>query len=244
VSMYGIRTDYAYNAWTIRYNNVYAGRIAPISAPKSKLYGNSYEPPVPEWPPSDFANDTYVTSGEKAKVTNTNFYSGSYSAMFSSDGSSDREYAYWHTDLSPKNEVRCDGYVNVNKSGINDANDRFFFFRLRSRNPANDLVFAGWISYGGRVVWCIGVRDGYDYVSAFSEESPKLNQWYQIEVHWVADSTNGYGELYVEGTLVATTAGTKADTAYLGLCSEIRFGLTQLVSCSNTAVYCDNFGIR
>jgi hypothetical protein len=45
ISRYGIRTDYESNKWTIRYNRVYAGSIAYISAPKSNVYGNTYEPP-------------------------------------------------------------------------------------------------------------------------------------------------------------------------------------------------------
>jgi len=44
VSRYGIRTDAA-NKWTIRYNYVYAGTIAYISAPSSNVYDNIYEPP-------------------------------------------------------------------------------------------------------------------------------------------------------------------------------------------------------
>lgn len=45
VSRYGIRTDYESNTWTIRYNRVYAGTVAYISAPSSSVYGNIYEPP-------------------------------------------------------------------------------------------------------------------------------------------------------------------------------------------------------
>lgn len=45
ISKYGIRTDYEDNGWTIRYNRVYAGSITYISAPKSNVYGNIYEPP-------------------------------------------------------------------------------------------------------------------------------------------------------------------------------------------------------
>ena len=45
ISRYGIRTDYEGNRWTIRYNRVYAGSIAYISAPKSNVYDNIYEPP-------------------------------------------------------------------------------------------------------------------------------------------------------------------------------------------------------
>ena len=41
VSRYGIRTDYTANRWTIRYNQVYAGSISPISAPSSTLIGNT-----------------------------------------------------------------------------------------------------------------------------------------------------------------------------------------------------------
>jgi len=246
VSKYGIRTDYAYNAWTIRYNRVYAGSIAAISAPKSKLYGNIYEPPVSEWPLSDFVNNTHVTDGEKAEVVNTTVHSGSYSARFSSDGSSDREYAYWYTNISASSQVWSDGYVNVKVSGLNKSDDRFFFFRLRSQNPANDLAFGGWRNYGGKVLWCIIVRDGYNYVTAYSTETPQLNRWYHVEIHWVANSTNGYGELYVDGTLVATTARTsiQANTLYLGQCSEIRFGLAQLVNCLSTTIYADDFGTK
>lgn len=45
ISRYGIRTDYAANKWTIRYNRVYAGSVAYISAPGSTVYDNVYEPP-------------------------------------------------------------------------------------------------------------------------------------------------------------------------------------------------------
>ena len=239
VSRYGIRTDYTYSVWTIRYNRVYAGSIAAISAPKSKVYGNIYEPPVQEWPPSDFINNTSVTAGEKAQVDSTRVYSGARSAKFSSDGSTDREYAYWHSHLAPTNEMWCGGYINVQTSGINVTEDRFFFFRLSSQNPVNALAFGGWRNYGGKVLWCIIVRDGSSYVAAYSTTSPQLNRWYHIEIHWVANSTNGYGELYVDGTLVATRA--RANTSYLGECSEVRFGLAELVGCSATTVYCDNF---
>lgn len=243
VSRYGIRTDYVYNVWTIRYNRVYAGSIAAISAPKSTLYGNIYEPPVQEWPPSDFINSTSVTAGEKAEVDSTRVYSGSRSAKFSSDGLTDREYAYWHSHLTSTNDVWCDGYVNVQTSGINVTEDRFFFFRLRSQNPANDLAFGGWRNYGGKVLWCIIIRDGTNYVAAYSTGSPQLNRWYHVEIHWVGNSTNGYGELYVDGILVATTMlrNSHANTSYLGQCNEIRFGLAELVSCSATIVYCDDF---
>jgi len=45
-SYYGIRTDNVANAWIIRYNVVYAGSVAYISAPKSQVYGNTYKPPT------------------------------------------------------------------------------------------------------------------------------------------------------------------------------------------------------
>lgn len=44
-SIYGIRTDYTNNVWTITNNQVYAGRTAAISALKSKLSGNTYLEP-------------------------------------------------------------------------------------------------------------------------------------------------------------------------------------------------------
>jgi hypothetical protein len=45
VSTYGIRTAYTSNVWTIRYNSVYAGSSAYISAPRSNIYDNTYAPP-------------------------------------------------------------------------------------------------------------------------------------------------------------------------------------------------------
>ena len=45
ISRYGLRTDYELNRWTIRYNIVFAGTISCISAPRSNVYGNIYEPP-------------------------------------------------------------------------------------------------------------------------------------------------------------------------------------------------------
>ena len=45
VSRYGIRTDCEANRWTIRYNRVYAGSISFISAPRSNVHDNIYQPP-------------------------------------------------------------------------------------------------------------------------------------------------------------------------------------------------------
>jgi hypothetical protein len=242
VARYGIRTDYAYNAWTIRYNKVYAGSISPISAPKSKVYDNIYSPPTSnDWPSGDFASNVYVSGGEKAEVVSTRVYSGSYGAKFSSDGLSDREYAYWSTSITAVDDVWCDGYVNVEVSGISESDDRFFFFRLRSENPSSDLAFAGWKNYGGKVLWCISVRDGDGYTVAYSATSPQINRWYHVKIHWVANLTNGYGELYVDETLVATTVNNPSDTAHLGPCSTVWFGLAQLIQCKPTIIYCDEF---
>ena len=50
---------------------------------------------------------------------------------------------------------------------------------------------------------------------------------------------NGYGELYVDGLLVASVSG--KNTAALGSVSEARFGLAEVYGCGPTAVYGDDF---
>jgi hypothetical protein len=336
VSTYGIRTATTSNAWTIRYNRVYAGKTAYISAPNSNLQGNIYEPPstpppipsiyilnvnsahgsptpttgshtyqsgtsvacsvtspvteggttytctgwtgsgsVPSsgtgksvtftitrdsgitwnwngstppppqsgWPSSDDWTNVYTSAGETAQIVTTRVFSGSSSARFTSDGSTDYEGAYWFTSVSPTNEVWCEGYVNVDVSGIREADDRFFFIRLRSTS-SNDLAFAGWRYYGGKTVWCLIVRNGNGYVVAYSTASPQLDSWYDVRLHWVGSSTAGYGELYVNGTAVASTSATPANTLQLGSCTAAYFGLAQIVKCSSTTVYGDEFTVR
>jgi hypothetical protein len=51
------------------------------------------------------------------------------------------------------------------------------------------------------------VTSGAGLVLSYSASSPALNQWYSVELHLVADSVNGLGELYVNGALVCSISG-------------------------------------
>ena len=104
------------------------------------------------------------------------------------------------------------------------------------------VAYGGWRqSTNGNLYWHIMIRDGTTTIGSYSTNTPALNQWYNVELHWIADATNGLGELYVDGVLVCTL--TNANTANFGNATIVRFGLPEIYNCDNTIVYLDNAAI-
>jgi nitrous oxidase accessory protein NosD len=178
---------------------------------------------------------TYVTSDETASVTNTLKHHDVFSALFSSNGGDGRERSYCYESIFPQLELYARAYVRVAASGIVENDDRFYLIIFNAGNSA--VAFAGWRRTGGVLKWNLVIRNGTGWVNAFSSASPSLNQWYCVELHWKKDSTNGLGELWVDGVLVCSASG--RNTASFGDANRVDVGLPEIISCASTQVYTD-----
>jgi len=208
-------------------------------------------PPPPPSPPStstifedDFESGgfsnwggTRLTSSETSTVVNTLYHHGAYSAKFTSNGGGGVEQAYSYKTIISSSELYARGYVKVMSSGIADDGDRFHFIAFRANGEG--VAYAGWWKTGGVVKWSLLIRHGTGWTTAYSSSSPSLNQWYDVELHWVEESVNGRGELYVNGVLVSSIQG-KNTATYDGV-DEVRFGLASLQNCSPSTVFGDCF---
>jgi hypothetical protein len=82
------------------------------------------------------------------------------------------------------------------------------------------------------------IRSGTSSVIAYSAASPSINTWYSVELHWKRDSTNGFGELYVNGVLVVSI--TNRNTASYSNANTVRFGLPEIYRCASTTAIADD----
>jgi hypothetical protein len=64
-----------------------------------------------------------------------------------------------------------------------------------------------------------------------------MNRWYDVELYWAEDATNGHGELYVDGALVCSIRN--QNTTAFGDINQVRFGLAEIYSSDATTVYTD-----
>jgi hypothetical protein len=183
--------------------------------------------------------DNVTTAGETASVVSALPHHGIYGAYFSSNGNGTAESAYCYKTISPLSEAYARGYFYVSQSGINVTDSRFYLIVLRA--GSTKVAFAGWRQTGGVVKWTLSILDGTGGVIVYSASSPVLNRWYCVELHWKGDSTNGLGELWVDGVLVCSASG--KNTAYYGNVSRVDFGLAELRACNSTSVYGDCFKV-
>lgn len=179
------------------------------------------------------------SSGESATVVNTLSYEGTYSAMFTSNGHGGHEHAYCYVGVSSSTELYARGYFYVSASGIADNNDRFYLIVFKA--GGSGVAFAGWRQTGGVVKWNLLIRDGTGWVGTYSIETPLLNQWYSVEIHWIKDSSNGGAELWIDGALVCSITG--KNTAYYGGVNRVRFGLADMVNVGGTVVCADDVAV-
>jgi sarcosine oxidase delta subunit len=180
-------------------------------------------------------NGTYATSGESAAVVDTAFYRGLHSAMFKSNGNGGTEKAYCYKNVAPSSEFCALGSFMVASSGIKENDDRFYLIMLSANE--NGVVKTGWRNVNGVTRWTLIMRDGTGWVTAYSDWSPSLNQWYNVALHWVSDPMNGRSELLINGQL-ACSFENKNTTAF-GNIDQARFGLPELYYCDMTTAYFD-----
>jgi len=179
-----------------------------------------------------------TTAGETAAVVDMQASiscHGTHSAMFTSNGNGGFEGAYCYKTIPSLSELYARAYFGVAYSGIADDDDRFAFMIFKASN--NVVAYAGWRQVGGVVRWSLIIRDGIGWVTAYSASSPSLNQWYYVELHWVGDSTNGRGELNINGELICSIQS--RNTAAFSKIDQVSFGLAELYNCGNTVVFGD-----
>jgi hypothetical protein len=128
-------------------------------------------------------------------------------------------------------EIYARGYFRVATSGIVDNGDSISFIAFANAT-GNYAAYAGWGKTGGVVRWCLVLGSTIVYSTA----TPSLNTWYCVELHWKKGTTNGLGELYVNGVKVCSITG--KNTAAYGSVSQAIFGLAVL-NCASATAYCD-----
>jgi hypothetical protein len=179
---------------------------------------------------------TSITGGETRTVVTSPVHSGAYSARFASNGRGKTERAYAYRSITSSNELYARGYFYISQSGITDDNDRFSFIMLLTGSTT--LTYAGWARTNGVVKWTLMIRSGTSSVIAYSAASPSISTWYSVELHWKRDSTNGFGELYVDDVLVVSI--TNRNTASYSSANTVRFGLPEIYRCASTTIIIDD----
>jgi hypothetical protein len=220
--------------FTITQNSTITWNWAIVPVSSSVVFSNGFEPGDTPW-----SGNATSPSGETITVVNSFSHSGNYSGLFNTIGVGGFEGAYCYENINSTNQIDSRGYFYVNASGITANNDRFYFIALKSGgNSGTYLAYAGWRMVGGVPKWELLIMNGTNYLSVYSVSSPALNQWYSVELDWVGDSSNGIGDLYVNGALICSISG--INTAALGSANVVRFGLAEVYNCGPTAIYCDD----
>lgn len=180
------------------------------------------------------------TTGETTTVVSNIANTGSYSAMFTSDGGLSYERAYTSRSGLSLSEIYTRAYVYVDQSGIVDNADRFYFIQIVA--GSNVVAYGGWRQdSSGNLHWHLMTRDGTNYVGVYSTTTPATDTWYCMELHWKSDATAGLGELFVNGELVASI--TDRNTANYGSATNVRAGLPEIYNCAATTAYIDDVAI-
>ena len=177
---------------------------------------------------------TQTYNSETATVVNTTTHTGSYSAKFISNGGTSREKALVMYNVI-ESEFWARTYINVEKSGIEATDDRFYICEFAA--GSDRVAAAGWRNNSGILKWTLLIRDGSSYSITYSTATPVVNTWYCVELHWKKDANAGLGELWINGALVCKLTG-KDTTAY-GDVSRVSFGFAELINCAASTIFVD-----
>ena len=240
--------DYTFGGWTGDATGT--NQMTSITMTSNKVVTATFNSQNPVNPPlfedgfesGDFSqwSSTTRTTSETTSVTTNIIHQGTYSGMFTSSGDGSYERAYASKSGLSLSELYIRAYVYVDQSGIADNSDRFYFIQLMS--GANILAYGGWRQdTSGNLRWHLMIRDGTTTVGAYSTTIPATDTWYCVELHWKSDSTNGLGELYVDGTLVASIVN--RNTANYGNTALARVGLPEIYNSAQTTTYIDDVAI-
>ena len=101
----------------------------------------------------------------------------------------------------------------------------------------NAVAYGGWTQTSSGLRWFVTIRSGTGASTVYSTSAPVLSTWYSVELHWRKGSTDGLGELWVNGVKVCSNYA-KNTSAY-GDATQVRVGLPEVYLCGATRVYAD-----
>lgn len=210
VSKYGIRTDYIKNRWTIRYNQVYAGSTAFISAPYSTLVGNIYAPPLSVIFSDGFESngfDRWTAIDGSPTVTTTNPHHETHNAQFRVANGQHGDA--WKNLPSTFTTAYALGYFKVDNLPTAGSATQFLWFIPSDWYPS--LALAEIRNVGGVSYWNLRVYHNGAWHSYQSTVSPQANVYYAVELYLKIDSTAGAATVYVNGQSVISVTGIDTD---------------------------------
>jgi hypothetical protein len=133
---------------------------------------------------------TTAYKGGTARVTSASPHSGQYSVRFSSGttlSTLGQAYCYKNVHL-PEDIVgnsvlvRFCGFFKVTRCNIPVSDGRIYLFRAWDGNV--EIVGAGWEKIDGVYRWFLSRKDGDITITAYSESTPSLNEWYFVDIEW------------------------------------------------------------
>jgi hypothetical protein len=180
------------------------------------------------------------SGGETAQVTSTLRHDGTYSARFTSDGSSRCEYSYAYKYVKSSTEVRAGGYFKVTSSGLYDGGDTAMLTALKEAD-GTPVAYGGLRRVCGSTRWVLTTRTSEGWVTTYSPCGMSTNQWYSVRIQWDGCALCQHAELVVNGKTVCSITG--EDLGAYGPVGLVEVGLPQLIGCGSMKIYCDNIVI-
>ena len=123
----------------------------------------------------------------------------------------------------------------MSQNGIVQVGDRVQMLSMYA--GSNVVAYGGWRRTSSGLRWFLTIRSGTGTVTAYSTSAPLLNTWYGLELHWRKGSTDGLGELWVNGAKVCSLYA--RNTGAYGDATQVRVGLPEVYLCGATRAYLD-----
>jgi len=216
---------------TMNSNKAVTATFTPISSGSYFLEDNFETGDFSKW------TATSQTSGETASITTSSVYSGSYSALFSTNGDGGYEKAYLRSTLNPSfSSVYVQGTFRLTQNGLTDSSDRIKLVELRAGSTV--IAAAGIIQRSGQLQCWLETRDGTSWVETYRQTTADFSNWFTLELQWQSSATAGGGTLLVNGVSAASVSND--NTSNYGGCTEVRVGLPEVYNCGATTIALDN----
>jgi uncharacterized repeat protein (TIGR02543 family) len=216
---------------TMNSNKAVTATFTPISSGSYFLEDNFETGDFSKW------TATSQTSGETASITTSSVYSGSYRALFSTNGDGGYEKAYLRSTLNPSfSSVYVQGTFRLTQNGLTDSSDRIKLVELRAGSSV--IAAAGIIQRSGQLQCWLETRDGTSWVETYRQTTADFSDWFTLELQWQSSATAGGGTLLVNGVSAASVSND--NTSNYGDCTEVRVGLPEVYNCGATTIALDN----
>ena len=179
---------------------------------------------------------TKAYNGGETKIINTATYDESYSAKFTSDGSTNYAQAYCYKNLPGiwVNKFEFGAMIKVSDLNLLD-NGRISL--IRAWSVGEEVFVAGWEKINGELKWFVTWKAGEDSQTSYSESNPELDTWYSLEIeentymHYMRINNAYIGSPYIHG-------------GFFSLIDRVDVGLVKTSYCRTASVSVDNFDIH